>query len=115
MAWFFLTPAFAAPFPIRTWPLSTPAEQQLDAGGLSSLVDAIREGRRYPDIHSLLIVRNGYLVVEYDLGSPEWEQLVKASKFSTMPDYGRRRSGHLVIQDHGDPVWYRNIRIRSLD
>jgi hypothetical protein len=55
---------------------------------------------------------NGVKIVEYELWSPEWEAAVKASKFSTLPNYGRARRGHIALQDHGDPVWYRDIRIR---
>lgn len=57
---------------------------------------------------------NGERVVAYQLGSPEWAGLVAASKFSAMPDYGRTGKGHIALQDHGDRVWYRNIRIRPL-
>jgi hypothetical protein len=57
---------------------------------------------------------NGVKIVEYEIGSPEWEALVAKSKFATMPKYGRNRKGHIVLQDHGDKVWYRNIRIRPL-
>lgn len=58
---------------------------------------------------------NGVKVVEYELGSPEWRQLVAESKFAQWPDYGAAPRGHIGLQDHGDPVWYRNIRIRELD
>jgi hypothetical protein len=57
---------------------------------------------------------NGELVVEYDLWTPEWEALVAASKFADMPDYGRAHSGHIALQDHGDRVWFRNIKIKPL-
>jgi hypothetical protein len=57
---------------------------------------------------------NGVKIVEYEIGSPDWEARVAASKFATMPGYGRNRQGHIVLQDHGDKVWYRNIRIRPL-
>jgi hypothetical protein len=57
---------------------------------------------------------NGEKIVEYELGSPEWQILVGESKFKTLPDYGRYKKGHIVLQDHGDPVWYRNIKIRKL-
>lgn len=57
---------------------------------------------------------NGVKVVEYEIGSPEWQMLVANSKFGKLPDYGRYRSGHIVLQDHGDKVWYRHIKIRPL-
>lgn len=58
---------------------------------------------------------NGENVVSYQLQSPEWKGLVAGSKFKDMPDYGSRASGHIALQDHGDVVEYRNIRIRRLD
>lgn len=57
---------------------------------------------------------NGVKVVEYELGSPEWETRVRASKFATMPLYGRAPRGHIGLQDHGDRVEFRNIRVRVL-
>jgi len=57
---------------------------------------------------------NGVKIVEYEIGSADWEARVAKSKFGTMPGYGRNRKGHIVLQDHGDKVWYRNIRIRTL-
>ncbi|MDH3270791.1 MAG: DUF1080 domain-containing protein [Gemmatimonadota bacterium] len=57
---------------------------------------------------------NGTRIVEYELGSPDWEARVAASKFSQWPAYGRADAGHVGLQDHGDPVWYRNIKIREI-
>jgi 3-keto-disaccharide hydrolase len=57
---------------------------------------------------------NGQLVVDYELWTPQWEAEVAASKFATMPDYGRAHAGHIALQDHGDRVWFRNIRIKEL-
>lgn len=57
---------------------------------------------------------NGVEVAAYELGSPEWEARVAASKFRRWPGYGRARAGHIALQDHGDRVAYRNIRIRTL-
>lgn len=57
---------------------------------------------------------NGVKVVEYELGSAEWATRVRASKFATMPLYGRAPRGHIGLQDHGDRVEFRNIRIRVL-
>ena len=57
---------------------------------------------------------NGVKLLEYELWSPEWEARVKASKFGKMPGYGRAKRGHLVLQEHGGPVSYRNIKIKPL-
>jgi hypothetical protein len=57
---------------------------------------------------------NGAKVVEYELGSPDWEQRVNASKFKDTPRYGREKRGHIALQDHGDEVAFRNIKIRRL-
>jgi hypothetical protein len=57
---------------------------------------------------------NGVKLVEYELWSPEWEAKVKASKFAKMPGYGRAKTGHIGLQDHGDPVAFRNLKIRPL-
>lgn len=57
---------------------------------------------------------NGSRVVTYELGSPDWEQRVKRSKFAAWPTYGRASSGHIALQDHGDRVAFRNIKIRVL-
>ena len=57
---------------------------------------------------------NGRKLAEYQLWSDEWEAMVKASKFADLPAYGRAKSGRIGLQDHGDRVWFRNIKIREL-
>ena len=57
---------------------------------------------------------NGVKIVEYDLGSPDWLSRVVVSPFRDVPAYGREPRGHIAIQDHGDRVAYRNIKIKSL-
>lgn len=57
---------------------------------------------------------NGTKVVEYEIGSPEWRKLVDASKFKAMPAYGTKSKGRISLQDHGDDVWFRNIKVREL-
>jgi len=57
---------------------------------------------------------NDELVVSYELWNSDWQGLVAASKFASMPDYGRNRAGHIALQDHGDAVWFRDIRVRQL-
>ena len=57
---------------------------------------------------------NGVEVAAYQLGSSDWETRVAASKFGKWPAYGRAAAGHIALQDHGDRVAYRSIRIRTL-
>lgn len=57
---------------------------------------------------------NGEKVVSFIMHSPEWDELVKNSKFKDMPAFGKASKGHIALQDHGDKVWFRNIRIRKL-
>ncbi len=53
-------------------------------------------------------------VVEYELGSPAWNAMVESSKFATMEGFGAEGQGYIGLQDHGDRVWFRNIKIRPL-
>ena len=57
---------------------------------------------------------NGYKLVEFEMHTDEWNKLVAGSKFKDMPDFGKAAKGHIALQDHGDQVWYRSIKIREL-
>jgi hypothetical protein len=57
---------------------------------------------------------NGIKVLEYDLETPAMEALISASKYKDIPDFAEKRQGHIVLQDHTDAVWFRNLKIRLL-
>jgi cytochrome c len=57
---------------------------------------------------------NNRKLVQYDMNSPSWKKLIENSKFNTFPDFGKSKSGRISLQDHGDPVWYKNIKIKPL-
>jgi hypothetical protein len=57
---------------------------------------------------------NDVKLLEYEFESPDWAARVKASKFGKIPIYGKARAGRIALQDHGDPVWYRNVKIKPL-
>ncbi len=61
-------------------------------------------------------IQNGVRVLEYELWTPEWDTLVAHSKFKTFPGFieGIAKDGYIGLQDHGYPVWFRNIKIREL-
>ncbi|HMR89654.1 MAG TPA: DUF1080 domain-containing protein [Saprospiraceae bacterium] len=57
---------------------------------------------------------NGVNVVSFTMHDDTWKQMVAKSKFKEMPDFGKSKSGHISLQDHGDKVWYKNLKIREL-
>jgi len=59
--------------------------------------------------------QNGVPVVEYHLGTPAWEEMVANSKFAPYDFFGQNQPGYIGLQDHGDDVWFRNIRIQIRD
>lgn len=94
------------------------------AGGLYDLIEPNAD-KRLNAVgewnHSRIILRgnhgehwlNGAKIVEYELGTARMDSLLAASKYSTIPSFGERRDGHIVLQDHGDEVWFRNLSIRT--
>jgi hypothetical protein len=57
---------------------------------------------------------NGTKVVEAEIGSDDWNKRLAESKFKDWEKFAKASSGHICFQDHGDPVRFRNIRIKSL-
>lgn len=72
--------------------------------------------------HSRILVKgthvehwlNGEKVLEYTLGSPELKAAIAQSKFKAIQDFGEKIRGHILLTDHHDEVWYRNIKLREL-
>jgi hypothetical protein len=57
---------------------------------------------------------NGQKVVSYELGSADWKAKVAASKFNEWKAYGTGKEGLIGLQDHGDRVQFRSIKLRAL-
>lgn len=57
---------------------------------------------------------NGVKVVEYEMWTPEWQQRVQAGKWKDYPGYGKAKRGKIGLQDHGNRVFFRNIKIKTL-
>lgn len=57
---------------------------------------------------------NGVKIVEYTLWSDSWNTMVSKSKFKDWKAFGKAKRGHLALQDHGDVVSFRNIKIKEL-
>ncbi len=79
------------------------------AGEWNNIIIRVKDGK-------VTHVQNGVKVVEYELWTPEWDRMVAASKFKTFPGFteGIAKEGFIGLQDHGYPVWFRNIKIREL-
>src|SRR5512133_201196 len=79
------------------------------AGEWNTIVIRVKDGK-------VTHTQNGVKVVEYTLWTPEWDALVANSKFKTFKGFteGISKEGYIGLQDHGYPVWFRNIKIREL-
>jgi len=58
---------------------------------------------------------NGRKIVEYQRGTPIYYALVARSKYNAWAGFGMAEKGHILLQDHGDAVSFRSIKIRALD
>jgi hypothetical protein len=79
------------------------------AGQWNTIVITVNNGK-------VTHVQNGVKVVEYELWTPAWDKMVANSKFKDFPGFteGISKEGYIGLQDHGYPVWFRNIKIREI-
>src|SRR5690606_25572304 len=72
--------------------------------------------------HSKLVVNegavqhwlNGDKILEFQIGSEDWNRRKAAGKWKDYPDYGTASDGHIALQDHGRKAYYKNMKIREL-
>lgn len=57
---------------------------------------------------------NGILVVKYNRSGEQWKDKVAASKYKDWPNFGEAETGNILLQDHGDQVFFKNIKIKEL-
>lgn len=55
---------------------------------------------------------NGAKIVEFDLGTPRMDSALAQSKYKSIPGFADRRASHIILQDHGDEIYFRNLKIR---
>jgi hypothetical protein len=57
---------------------------------------------------------NGKVTVEFDAWTPDWYARKESGKWKDAPEYGMSPKGHICLQDHGYPAWFRSIKIKEL-
>jgi len=92
-------------------------------GDLYGLVAGPRDLEIYEDWNSIEIISdneqlevlmNGKKLYSIMMWDDNWREMIAKTKFTFWPDFGTYKKGKIVLQDHGHPVWYRNIKIKRL-
>lgn len=95
------------------------------AGSLYDLIPAVPQNTKkageWNQVHitcyrgTVVYNQNGANVVEYHLWTPDWKKMVENSKFKDYPNFvNPAKEGYIGLQDHGDDVWFRNIKLKIL-
>ncbi|HEX7260784.1 MAG TPA: DUF1080 domain-containing protein [Luteolibacter sp.] len=87
--------------------ITAPATKRVNPPGEWNNARILSEGKH------VTYFLNGVKTVEYERGSKEWRDTVAASKYKIWPGFGELPEGHILLQDHGNLVSYKNIKIRD--
>lgn len=60
------------------------------------------------------VTLNDELLFEYPVAGPDWEAMIKGTKFETWEAFGKQQKGHIGLQDHAHRIWFREIWIKAL-
>ncbi len=85
--------------------IAAPTDKKVNPPGEWNHAHIISKG------HHVEFRLNGVMTVEFDRGSKAWHDAVAASKYKRWPNFGELPEGHILLQDHGNQVFFRNIKI----
>jgi hypothetical protein len=87
--------------------ITAPAAKRVYPPGCWNTAHILSEGRK------VTFTLNGVKTVAFERGSEEWKKTVAISKYAKWPNFGELPEGHILLQDHGNTVAYRNVKIRD--
>jgi Domain of Unknown Function (DUF1080) len=87
--------------------ITAPASKRVYPPGCWNTAHILSEGKK------VTFTLNGVKTVEFERGSEEWKKTVAISKYAKWPNFGELPEGHILLQDHGNTVAYRNVKIRD--
>lgn len=99
------------------WKEQQSGTARADANGI---LDATRPAGEWNQLYIRIakqqsaVIMNGYPYYQFVIGSDDWNKRVAESKFAAFPNFGKAGTGHICLQDHGDLVSYRNIKVREI-
>jgi len=88
--------------------ITSPAESHKIAGKWNQVRIVIKD-------KNLKVWQNGIVTAEVTIDSPKWKELLGKSKFKSWSGFGKNTSGQIGLQDHGDKVSFKNLKIKALD
>lgn len=100
-----------------------PGDRKLDKGarvGDGGQLDATRPAGEWNQLYLRVtdgggaVLMNGYPYYQFKVGSDDWNARVAKSKFAELKNFAKADAGHICLQDHGNVVAFRNVKIRKL-
>ncbi len=88
--------------------IAAPADKNVKPIGQWNTAHILAEG------NSVTFSLNGEKTVKFERGTSQWRDLVAGSKFAKWPAFGELPTGHILLQDHGNQVSFKNIKIREI-